>query len=97
MTIDIQEEVKIFNHYRGLFFSESEIKNSLHQQVMSTFRPKRFPVFQSDEWFKFIPLTQLEKIIYKNLAKHRSQPEEGVKEEKVRLFSNAPSIKFKRG
>lgn len=57
--------------YSGLMFTDEQIGNSLHQQVMSVLRPDRFPVFKNNElWSEFTPFTQLEKIIYANLKKH---------------------------
>lgn len=108
MTATIMEEIKMFRRYQALFLDEDGIRNSLTQQVMSTFRPKRFPIFLSDEWFKFTPITQLEKIIYRNLAKHRK--DKITKEEFDKLpplfkpdgsdsvaAKGTESIKFKRG
>lgn len=95
--LDLREDIEIFKFYKGLFFTDDEIKNSLYQQVMSIFRPKRFPVFKDEAWLKFVPITQLEKIVYKNLKEHRPEPM-AVPDKfgSPPLFSGAKSLSFKR-
>lgn len=98
---DLAEDINIFKFYKGLFFTDDEIKNSLYQQVLSIFRPKRFPVFQDEAWMKFVPITQLEKIIYKNLKKHKSDVVKLKNGSEInvapKLFTGAKSVPFKRG
>jgi len=54
-----------------LNLTEKQILNSLYQQVMSKFRPNRFPLFK--ELDTFIPRTQLEKLVIANLKKHKTE------------------------
>lgn len=77
MDADLQEDIEIFNHYKSLFLTDEQIKYSLFQQVTSIFQPKKFPLFEDKAWMKWVPISQLEKIVYKNLRKHKLQ--KGVK------------------
>ena len=91
--------------YPELILDEGLIANSLNQQVMSKFRPYRFPVFKDNKlWSQFTPQTQLEKIIYQNLKRQKAEVidfKNGARmvadKKKSTLFSGAESIPFKRG
>ena len=50
---------------------EEQIKYSIWQQVMSKFRPKKFPWFTEKKLDEVIPRYQLERIVLANLKKHR--------------------------
>ena len=97
MDADLQEDIQVFKLYSGLFFTDDQIKNSLHQQVISIFRPSRFPVFQDDKWMQFVPITQLERIIYNNLKKHRPEPIQTNTKSTPIFVEGVKSVNFKRG
>ena len=50
--------------------TEDQIKYSIWQQVMSKFRPKKFPWFTEKKLDEVVPRGQLQKLVLANLKNH---------------------------
>lgn len=83
--------------YFGLIFDEKGIRNSLFQQIMSKYKPKMFPIFTDRKiWDNFVPITQLEKLVFENLKKHRPDEVKPKPEQSKSLFHTNQSVQFNR-